>query len=73
MQPKHLDLRYNEMWRAWDNTAERDDDFSMPMFKRDLILSWKQLDVTVVKKVPRYFGPSEIIHKQILNNGKNIV
>jgi len=57
------------MWKAWDNTAE-EDDYSSPLFKRDLVLSWKQLSVTVVKKIPKLFGSSEVITKQILNNGK---
>ncbi|KAL5236302.1 hypothetical protein ACI65C_003712 [Semiaphis heraclei] len=64
---KVLDLRYNEMWKAWNNTGEEEDDFS-PLFKRDLVLSWKQLNVTVVRKIPKLFGSSEVVTKQILNN-----
>lgn len=57
------------MWKAWNNTGEEEDDFS-PLFKRDLVLSWKQLNVTVVRKIPKLFGSSEVVTKQILNNGK---
>jgi len=57
------------MWKAWNNTAEEEDD-SSPLFKRDLVLSWKQLNVTVVRKIPKIFGSSEVVTKQILNNGK---
>jgi len=63
-----LDLRYNEMWKAWNNTGEEVDDYSS--FKGDLVLSWKQLSVTVVKKIPKLIGSSEVVTKQILNNGK---
>ncbi|XP_060853395.1 protein scarlet-like [Rhopalosiphum padi] len=63
-----LDLRYNEMWKAWNSTAEEEDDNSSPLFKRDLVLSWKQLSVTVVKKIPKLIGSSEVVTKQILNN-----
>ncbi|XP_026808219.1 protein scarlet-like [Rhopalosiphum maidis] len=65
---KVLDLRYNEMWKAWNNTAEEEDDNSSPLFKRDLVLSWKQLSVTVIKKIPKLIGSSEVVTKQILNN-----
>ncbi|XP_022169227.1 protein scarlet-like [Myzus persicae] len=65
---KVLDLRYNEMWKAWNNTAEEEDDYSSPLFKRDLVLSWKQLNVTVVRKIPKLLGSSEVVTKQILNN-----
>jgi hypothetical protein len=58
------------MWKAWNNTAEEEDDSSSPLFKRDLVLSWKQLSVTVVKKIPKLIGSSEVVTKQILNNGK---
>ena len=58
------------MWKAWNNTAEEEDDYSSPLFRRDLVLSWKQLNVTVVKKIPKLFGGSEVVTKQILNNGK---
>ncbi|KAF0761523.1 protein scarlet-like [Aphis craccivora] len=61
-----LDLRYNEMWKAWNNTGEEVDDYSS--FKGDLVLSWKQLSVTVVKKIPKLIGSSEVVTKQILNN-----
>lgn len=64
-----LDLRYNEMWKAWNNTGEEEDDYST-LFKGDLVLSWKQLSVTVVKKIPKLIGSSEVVDKQILNNGK---
>lgn len=60
------------MWKAWNKTISEDDNYSPPLFKRDLVLSWKQLSVTVIRKVPKFFGPSEIIHKQILDNGKKI-
>ncbi|XP_001942858.2 protein scarlet [Acyrthosiphon pisum] len=65
---KLLDLKYNEMWKAWNSTNEEDDDYSSPLFKRDLVLSWKQLNVTVVRKIPKLFGSSEVVTKQILNN-----
>lgn len=65
-----LDLRYNEMWKAWNNTGEEEDDYSSTLFKGDLVLSWKQLSVTVVKKMPKLIGSSEVVTKQILNNGK---
>lgn len=58
------------MWKAWNSTAEEEDDNSSPLFKRDLVLSWKQLSVTVVKKIPKLIGSSEVVTKQILNNGK---
>jgi len=59
------------MWKAWNNTNEEEDDYSSPLlFKRDLVLSWKQLNVTVVRKTPKLFGSSEVVTKQILNNGK---
>lgn len=64
-----MDLRYSEMWKAWNNTAEEEDN-SSPLFKRDLVLSWKQLNVTVEKKIPKLFGSSEVVTKKILNNGK---
>ncbi|KAE9544331.1 hypothetical protein AGLY_001510 [Aphis glycines] len=62
-----LDLRYNEMWKAWNNAGEEEDDNST-LFKGDLVLSWKQLSVTVVKKIPKLIGSSEVVTKQILNN-----
>ncbi|XP_025207194.1 protein scarlet-like [Melanaphis sacchari] len=65
---KILDLKYNEMWKAWNNTAEEEDDNSSTLFKRDLVLSWKQLNVSVVKKIPKLFGSSEVVTQQILNN-----
>ncbi|CAI6363772.1 unnamed protein product [Macrosiphum euphorbiae] len=65
---KLLDLRYNEMWKAWNSTNEEVDDYSSTLFKRDLVLSWKQLNVTVVRKIPKLFGSSEVVTKQILNN-----
>jgi len=58
------------MWKAWNSTNEEVDDYSSPLFKRDLVLSWKQLNVTVVRKIPKLFGSSEVVTKQILNNGK---
>ncbi|VVC31665.1 ABC transporter-like,P-loop containing nucleoside triphosphate hydrolase,AAA+ ATPase domain,ABC [Cinara cedri] len=73
MAEKTLDLRYNEMWTAWNNAETGtevydDDDDSATLFKRDLVLSWKQLNVTVDKKIPKFFGRSEIARKQILDN-----
>lgn len=68
-----MDLKYNEMWKAWNNADGDDDDRPATvaeLFKRDLVLSWKQLNVTVVKKNPKLFGWSEIVNKQILYNGK---
>jgi hypothetical protein len=59
------------MWQAWNDTAGEDSNYSTELFKPDLVLSWKQLNVTVTKKVPKLFGLSEVINKQILNNGKN--
>lgn len=64
------------MWKAWNDTGTgtevyEDDDGSAPLFKRDLVLSWKQLNVTVEKKIHKFFGRSEIVRKQILDNGKN--
>lgn len=60
------------MWQAWNDTAgENDNYYSTELFKPDLVLSWKQLNVTVTKKIPKLFGRSEIVNKQILNNGKN--
>lgn len=58
------------MWKAWNNTYEEEDDNSLPLFKRDLVLSWKQLNVTVVRKIPKLIGRGEVETKQILNNGK---
>jgi len=58
------------MWKAWNNTTEEEDDYSSQLFKRDLVLSWKQLNVTVERKIPKFFGSSEVVTKQILNNGK---
>lgn len=57
------------MWKAWNNAGEEEDDNST-LFKGDLVLSWKQLSVTVVKKIPKLIGSSEVVTKQILNNGK---
>lgn len=72
LQKKTLDLRYNEMWQAWNDTAaEEDVNNSTSLFKEDLVLSWKQLNVTVVKKNPKLFGRSKIVHQKILDNGKN--
>lgn len=62
------------MWKAWNKTADdEDDNYLTPLFKRDLVLSWKQLSVTVAKKVPKLFGSSEITQKQILDNGEKNV
>lgn len=68
-----MDLRYNEMWEAWDSTTAEDDGggYSSPLFKRDLVLSWKQLNVTVRKKIPKLFGTSEVVDEHILKNGKD--
>lgn len=71
LQKKTLDLRYNEMWQAWNDTASEDNDYSTELFKPDLVLSWKQLNVTVTKKIPKLFGRNEFVNKQILNNGEN--
>lgn len=60
------------MWKAWDDTVYENDDHSMPLFKQNLVLSWKQLNVTVEKKIPTFFGPSKIVHKQILDNGEKL-
>lgn len=59
------------MWKAWNNTGCESDESSMPICKPDLVLSWKQLSVTVVKKIPKFIGRSEVVHKQILDNGEN--
>lgn len=60
------------MWQAWNDTAAVEDlNNSNSMFKGDLVLSWKQINVTVVKKNPKLFGRSEIVHQKILDNGKN--
>lgn len=59
------------MWKAWNNTDCESDESSMPISKQDLVLSWKQLSVTVVKKIPKFIGRSEVVHKQILDNGEN--
>lgn len=58
------------MWTSWNDTASEDDGFSTPMSKQDLVLSWKQLSVSVEKKTPKLFGRSEVVQQQILNNGK---
>lgn len=59
------------MWQAWNGTAGEDSNYSTELFKPDLVLSWKQLNVTVTKKIPKLFGRSKVINKHILNNGKN--
>lgn len=59
------------MWEAWNGTTFEDDDYSTPLFKRDLVLSWKQLNVTVRKKIPKFFGATEVVDEHILKNGKN--
>jgi len=62
------------MWTAWNNNAgdgDADDRRGAELFKRDLVLSWKQLNVTVTKKVPKLFGRSEVVREQILDNGKD--
>ncbi|XP_050533144.1 protein scarlet-like [Daktulosphaira vitifoliae] len=61
-----LNLSYNEMSNAWNNLDEVED--SRPVFKNDLVLSWKQLSVTVKKKTPRLFGASKVVYKKILSN-----
>jgi len=59
------------MWKAWNSADGEDDDLSAELSKRDLVLSWKQLNVTVVKKIPKLFGRSKVVHQQILDNGKD--
>lgn len=67
-----MDVRYNEMWKAaWDDRASEIEDYSTPLSKQYLVLSWKQLSVTVKKKTTTFFGRSEIVYKQILDNGKS--
>lgn len=61
------------MWKAWNKTAGEDENHLTPFYKGDLVLSWKQLCVTVVKKVPKFFGPSVITEQQILDNGEKNV
>lgn len=69
------------MWKAWNDADTGadvdggDDDYGygdgeLPLFKRDLVLSWKQLNVTVEKKIPKLFGRAEIVRNQILDNGE---
>ncbi|XP_050436073.1 protein scarlet-like [Adelges cooleyi] len=64
---KMLNLRYNEISKAWDGT-ENVEEKCMPIYREDLVLSWKQLNVTAVKKIPRLLGPSKVAYKKILNN-----
>lgn len=59
------------MWKAWNNTSGEYNDFSTTLFQRDLVLSWKQLNVSVAKKNPKLFGCSEVVYEQILYNGKD--
>lgn len=60
------------MWNTWNNTGREADDFSTALFKRDMVLSWKQLNVSVAKKKnPKLFGRSEVVYKPILDNGKD--
>lgn len=66
------------MWSAWNGghagAAEDEDrgygDGGTALFKRDLVLSWKRLNVTVEKKIPKFFGRAEIVRNQILDNGE---
>lgn len=59
------------MWKAWNNTGTEVNDFSTTLFKGDLVLSWKRLNVSVAKKIPKLFGRSEVVYKPILDNGKD--
>lgn len=57
------------MWKAWNDTVGENDIYPPLISKQDLVLSWKQLSVTVTKKTSKFFSQSELIHKRILDNG----
>lgn len=60
------------MWKAaWDDRVSEIEDYSTPMSKQYLVLSWKQLSVTVKKKIPKFLGRSEVVYKKILDNGRS--
>lgn len=70
-EEKTLDLRYNELWTNWDDTDEFQD--KMGDVHGQLFLSWRNINVSVKQITQKFFKPSEITYKNVLNNSKYLV
>lgn len=63
-----LDLRYNEMWNDCDGAYEPKEP-PVQNAHGQIVLSWKNLSVSVKKADKKLFGRTKVAYKPILVNG----